>query len=259
MKCRLCSGESTIFGHSTMLHRINVTYYHCSFCGYTQTEDPFWLEEAYSSALSSLDVGAVNRNKRFELITQAIIQTFLKSDGTFVDYGGGYGLFVRLMRDRGFDFYWTDKFAENLFAKGFEHKANITMSEACTAFEVFEHLVHPLEEIDNILSISRNVIFSTMLMPTHLPKPGAWWYYVPETGQHVGFFSKKSLEWVANKYGLYLASDGIGYHMLSEKPVNPLIFTALTKMRPAQFVNLFRRRVSLAGSDSCSLRERLYK
>jgi hypothetical protein len=259
MKCRLCSGESADFGRLTMMRRIEVSYYHCPHCGYTQTEEPYWLEEAYSSALSTLDVGAVDRNKRFEAITQAVIQAFLNPDCRFVDYGGGHGLFVRLMRDRGFDFYWMDKYAENLFAKGFEHHATGALAEACTAFEVFEHLVHPLEEIATMLSISRNVIFSTMLMPAHLPKPGEWWYYVPETGQHVGFFSRKSLEWVAGKHGLHLATDGFGFHMLSEKPAHPLLFRALTKMKPAQLANVFRKRTSLTGADSHSLRERLYK
>jgi hypothetical protein len=42
---------------------------------------------------------------------------FIKKNGTFVDIGGGYGLLTRLMRDRGFDFYWKDPHCENIFAK----------------------------------------------------------------------------------------------------------------------------------------------
>ena len=209
--------------------------------------------------MSALDIGGVSRNKRFEVITQAIVQTFFNPDEYYVDYGGGYGLFARMMRDRGFNFYWMDKFAENLFAKGFEHDDNHAKAEACTAFEVFEHLVNPLEEIENMLSISKNIIFSTMLMPAHQPKPGEWWYYVPETGQHVGFFSRKSLEWVAHKYGMYLSTNSVGFHMLSGSPVNSYLFKGLTKYRVAEVVNNFRSRTSLIESDSKELRARLYK
>ena len=45
---------------------------------------------------------------------------FFKSNGSIVDYGGGYGLLVRLMRNSGFDFYRYDPYCANFFAKGFE-------------------------------------------------------------------------------------------------------------------------------------------
>ncbi len=50
-------------------------------------------------------------------------------------------MFVRLMRDNGFDFYRSDRQCENLFAKGFEASLDVSPSyELLTAFEVFEHL-----------------------------------------------------------------------------------------------------------------------
>ncbi|MBU6326320.1 MAG: hypothetical protein KGQ89_01720, partial [Verrucomicrobia bacterium] len=102
-------------------------------------------------------------------------------------------------------------------------------------------------------------IFSTMLMPAHLPKPGEWWYYVPETGQHVGFFSRQSLDWVARKHGLHVSTDGAGLHMLTERPVNQWVFKALAKMKVSVLANLARRREGLRGKDSLMLRDRLYK
>ena len=154
MKCRLCGAEAWDFGHLKMLHSVEVSYFRCTRCEYVQTEQHHWLEAAYSSALSALDVGAVSRNKRFEVVTQAIIQAFLNSDGRYVDYGGGHGLFVRLMRDRGFDFLWSDKYAENLYARGFEHAPSSGPLAGVTAFEVFEHLVDPAGEIAQMLAMS---------------------------------------------------------------------------------------------------------
>jgi hypothetical protein len=42
----------------------------------------------------------------------------------------------------GFDFYWTDKYAENLFARGFE--AQSIFHSTAAAFEVLEHIENPL-------------------------------------------------------------------------------------------------------------------
>jgi hypothetical protein len=50
---------------------------------------------------------------------------------------GGYGMFVRLMRDGGFDFHREDPLCDNLFAQGFDRQDDGTF-ELVTAFEVFE-------------------------------------------------------------------------------------------------------------------------
>ncbi|MEI6674203.1 MAG: class I SAM-dependent methyltransferase [Verrucomicrobiota bacterium] len=223
-----------------------------------QTEEPYWLEEAYSSALSALDVGAVGRNKRFEVVTQAIIQAFMDPDGRFVDYGGGHGLFVRSMRDRGFDFWWSDKYAENLYARGFEYVDAGEPVEAVTAFEVFEHLIDPAGEIARMLEMAPNVLFSTMLMPPYLPKPGDWWYYVPETGQHVGIFAEASLRWVAREHSLHFNTNGVGLHLLSKAPVSPLAFRLLSKMRVAGPINCLRGRPALTSADFERLKQDAY-
>ena len=258
MKCRLCGAEARDFGRLTMLHRVVVAYFRCPRCEYVQTEEPHWLEEAYSSALSALDVGAVARNKQFEVVTQAIIQAFLNPDGRFVDYGGGHGLFVRLMRDRGFDFRWSDKYAENLYARGFEYVPSSDPLEGVTAFEVFEHLVDPAGEIARMLAMAPNLFFSTVLMPRSLPKPGEWWYYVPETGQHVGIFAEASLRWLAREHGLHFNTNGVGLHLLSKNPVHPMAFRLLSKTRVAGPVNCLRRRTTLTGAGFDRLKRDAY-
>jgi 2-polyprenyl-3-methyl-5-hydroxy-6-metoxy-1,4-benzoquinol methylase len=47
------------------------------------------------------------------------------------------------MRDRDFDFYWSDKYSENLLARGFA--ANHGPYGVAVAFEVLEHLPNPIE------------------------------------------------------------------------------------------------------------------
>ena len=91
------------------------------WCGYVQTEDPFWLEESYYSSINDSDTGMMMRNLWHMNVTTTLIYFLFNTKGQFLDYGGGYGVFVRLMRDIGFDYYWQDKYTENLFAQGFEN------------------------------------------------------------------------------------------------------------------------------------------
>ncbi|MCK7523618.1 MAG: hypothetical protein MZV64_41270 [Ignavibacteriales bacterium] len=59
------------------------------------------------------------------------------------------------MRDVGYDFYWHDPYTQNLFANGFEDRFEIQFQDlnCLTAFEVFEHLVNPKEELEKMLAI----------------------------------------------------------------------------------------------------------
>jgi len=50
------------------------------------------------------------------------IESNLNPDGIFLDYAAGYGLFVRLMRDAGYNFRWSDLYCQNLFVRGWSHQ-----------------------------------------------------------------------------------------------------------------------------------------
>jgi hypothetical protein len=244
--CRICGAASNPFGRAKVLGRHPVQYFRCSTCGFVQTEKPYWLAEAYQDALSGLDVGAVSRNLRLQPIVQAVIQEFFHPARRFVDYGGGSGLFVRLMRDAGYDFWWQDKYARNVFARGFEAKSG--QSELLTAFEVFEHLEDPAGELNQMLTCARNVLFSTVLLPAETPQPGQWWYYGLEHGQHVALYSVRALEQLGQRFGLHLCSAG-ELHLLSERPINARAFRRATRPRIASWINRFSRRRSLTDSD----------
>ena len=84
---------------------------------------------------------------------------------------GGYGIFTRLMRDIGFDFYWYDPHSINLLARGFETRSKNYKYELVTAFEVFEHFAELIKEIESMLQFSDNILFSTELLPSLIPKP----------------------------------------------------------------------------------------
>jgi hypothetical protein len=242
------------FARANLLGKYDVEYFRCSHCGLVQTEKPYWLDEAYSSAIAEQDLGPVNRAVESAKFAKSLILTSFDPNAKFIDYGGGYGIFVRMMRDAGFNFYRYDTYCENLFAKGFDAEPERrNQYELLTAYEVFEHLVDPMEEIAGMLSYSRNLLFSTLLMPSSLPKPGDWWYYAYEHGQHVTLYSRKSLLEIARKFNLHLCTDGVGLHLLSEKRVSPTVFKALQRRKVSALAQaLFKRRkqhVSLLTAD----------
>ncbi len=231
------------FARANLLGKYDVEYFRCTRCGLVQTEKPYWLDEAYSSAITAQDLGQVQRALERYKFTRSLILTRFDCNAKFIDYGGGYGLFVRMMRDEGFDFYRYDPYCENLFAKGYDAEPEgRNQYELLTAFEVFEHLVDPIDEIAKMLSHSRNLLFSTLLMPPSYPKPGDWWYYAYETGQHVTFYTPQSLREIGRKFRLRLCTNGIDLHLLSEKEVSPAVFKALLRPKIAMVANALLRR-----------------
>ena len=221
-ECKVCGSSSLFFAKTQILQKYDVNYYQCSNCGFVQTESPYWLDEAYSEAIATSDVGLVYRNNMMADITAKLLFNYFDHDAKFLDYGGGYGLFVRLMRDKGFDFYWKDKFCKNIFAKGFEleesDKPNLLL---ITAFELFEHFIMPIEEIDEVVSLASNILFSTELLPDDSPKPDKWWYYATHEGQHISIYTKESLNILAAKYNLKLYTNNKNLHLLSDDKTLP--------------------------------------
>jgi Methyltransferase domain len=227
MQCKICNSETAPAFTARILGKYEAVYFRCRSCGFMQTEEPHWLAESYASAINEIDLGPVNRAiTSSKLIEGLILSTFDKL-AKFIDYGAGYGVLVRLMRDRGFDFYWQDAYCENLFAKHFVAEPGTTF-ELLTAFEVFEHLVNPLAEIKLMLDYSDNVLFSTLLVPQKAQAATDWWYFAPEHGQHVAFYTVEALQVVAKIFDLHLCTDGIGMHLLSRKPVSNRIFRFFT-------------------------------
>ncbi len=228
-RCRVCGGTAQYLWKSALLDLASVRYFECDVCGYVQTEYPYWLERAYSEAINVSDTGIMSRNLANSKIVLATLLSFGKLDGQVVDYAGGYGILVRLLRDQGIDALWSDRYSPNLLARGFEYdKGGATL---LTAFEAFEHFVNPAEELDNMLTISPNILLSTELIRGSTPAQDKWWYYGKEHGQHIGFFRMQTLEYLAQKHGKQLTSNGHSCHLISDIPVNSFGWRGLLKVK----------------------------
>lgn len=218
--CIICNSELKPIFKTKVLNKYDVQYFVCPVCGLIQTEKPYWIEEAYKSSINDTDLGLLQRNLSLIKISKKIISFAFNKRGKFLDFAAGYGLFVRLMRDYGYDFYWQDLYTENIFAKGFEYKDE--KIDLITTFESFEHFVNPICEIEKLFKISKNILFSTELYPEPIPNPDKWWYYASFHGQHIVFYSKKTFKFIANKYGVNYYTNGKNIHLLTEKKISIL-------------------------------------
>lgn len=266
MKCRICNNTAKFAFSTTLLERHKVSYYNCSNCLFLQTEKPFWLDEAYAEHMLALDTGIMWRNIELMKIFSVLIYFLFDKNLSFLDFGGGYGIFARLMRDLGFDFYLHDRYLSNIVARGFEYKWDIDKNfELVTSIECFEHLEKPIDEIEKMLKCSKNILFTTQLLPNPMPKPNEWFYYGPGHGQHISFYNIKTLKFLADKYSLNLYSDNNFIHLLTQKKISQKKFSYLVKYAPKLLWPYVSRKLKSQGvfkwieNDSNILKDTLEK
>ncbi|PID60305.1 hypothetical protein CSB45_00530 [candidate division KSB3 bacterium] len=177
MICSICGNPVNSVFSKFILGKYDCQYFQCTSCGFLHTEFPYWLEEAYSSAIASTDIGCASRNVKLVKKVAPLLLEHFDTQAKFLDYAGGYGLFVRLMRDRGFDFYWQDEYCNNLFAQYFELsflESTQRHFELVTGFEIMEHVRDPYQLLDKIFVYSDAFLFSTELQAQE-ERLDSWW------------------------------------------------------------------------------------
>jgi len=216
--CRVCGHPAEALPFSAMTRGALVNYFECRNCSYVQTQYPTWLDEAYAEPINPSDTGIMVRNvHNVELVISTLVLLGARR-GRVVDCAGGYGLLVRMLRDKGINAFWSDQYASNLLSRGFEYQGG--HADLVTAFEAFEHFVNPASEVERLAKISPNILLTTDIIASPAPLPDQWWYYGLEHGQHIGFFRVRTLEWLARSLGLHLISDHNSVHLLSKQPVS---------------------------------------
>lgn len=218
---KITGRDSDLLFTGRLLDKHEVRFFRCRETGFIQTEKPFWLEEAYSDVIANRDTGLLRRCLHHRNVVSLIIRDNTFADRRFLDFGGGYGVFTRLMRDRGFDFWHHDPMCLNLFAK--EYSCDDLKGQrfaAVTAFEVFEHIEEPKKLLHDLFRCTDTIIFSTLLVPDPCPTAiDQWWYFLPETGQHVSFYTHQTLRSLAGQFDCSLYTNGCDLHAFSKVPL----------------------------------------
>jgi len=220
IRCKICGFETEVAFHTKILNRYAVVYYKCPKCFFIQSQEPFWIEESYKEGVSDFDIFTASRCLLNSKLSKRVIRFYFDGSRDFLDYGGGTGLMVRFMRDMGYNFYLSDPYCTNIFAKPF-HIEGLNNSprnfELVTAFEVFEHFQDPLKSIEDIFSYSKSVLFSTSLQPSKDVTPESWDYINPLQGQHISLYSIETLKFIAEKYSCNLYTNGYYLHLFTPK------------------------------------------
>lgn len=249
-KCKICDSNTVSIFAANILNKYPVQYLQCENCNFVQPEDIFWLNEAYEDAITKQDIGLLYRNRIILPLLKSLIKLFFNKKKNFIDYGAGYGVLVRTMRDYGYNMYRHDKYCINLFAEGFDHIDDNNRFELLTAFEVFEHLVDPVNEVEKMLKLSDNIFFSTEVQPSKNITPNNWWYVMPETGQHVALYSITSLKNLAERHNLNFYTNGKNLHLFTKKKINNFIFRLVTIHKLSIIIDLLLKdNPSLLSAD----------
>lgn len=74
MECHICGAEAPLWERARILGRHDIAYYRCPDCGFIETEEPYWLDEAYSEAIADADIGLAGRNYMLQKRIAAILK-----------------------------------------------------------------------------------------------------------------------------------------------------------------------------------------
>jgi len=249
--CRAC-GNCSAYLQGGIILQESIQYFECDKCGYVQTQYPDWLDKAYSDTINTSDTGLLARNQFNSRVVLGTLMLLGNLSGRVVDYAGGYGILVRALRDFGVDASWMDPYCENLLAKGFEfEKGSDTI--LTTAFEAFEHLVNPVEDIRKMFELSPNLLVSTDLIADPAPVQSDWWYYGADHGQHIGFFRVRTLQVLADRHEKYLYTNGVNYHLFTSSPISQQLWRYMLRYNWLMPAIARRKLVSKTWADHIRL------
>jgi len=251
--CPICGKHTQHVFTATILYKYNVKYFCCLNCGLLKTEKPYWLHEAYNEAIADTDTGILSRNITNSKQILPLLFYFKSFNDKVLDVSGGYGIFARLLRDKGIDCYSTDKYCKNLFAKHFEPKAGLDF-KTIFLFEVLEHIENPVSFLKETIGKyhPETIIFSTDLFDLKIPDK-TWWFYSFDTGQHITFYQQKTLDCLASNLNMVYYRINNSLHVFSTKKVSSLKVIMFQNKYLLFFmrilVNCFQRKKSLNFRD----------
>jgi hypothetical protein len=238
-----------------------IAYFECESCHSLQTEEPYWLPDAYNDDQSpNLDTYVAERT----LLNQMMVYFLFKTCGIryetdkVLDWGGGHGLLVRMLRDVEIDAYHYDKYETNRFATTFDRTGDQHYS-FITCFEVWEHFARPMTDIEAIFRLNPDrILISTCIYRNHGKE---WPYLGPPKGEHVFFYSEQAMRSIGSKYGYHVTRFFPEFTFFHRTPIPKIRRLALRWLMPRAYLRgivfaLVRKR-SLSNRDNLKIRAML--
>jgi 2-polyprenyl-3-methyl-5-hydroxy-6-metoxy-1,4-benzoquinol methylase len=225
-KCCVCGTQMVLKFEAQFIQHHTAALHLCPNCEFLCASRVTWLDEAYSDAIAVTDTGIALRNWATAETLHLFAYFAGLRDKRGLDLGGGHGLLVRILRDFGLDFRWSDLHAENIFARGCEDDGG--PYDWLTMIEVFEHLENPRAFLEDAISrySPRSIVFTTLPRPELVPDR-SWWYWSFETGQHISFVTQKTLQTLASDLEFEIVSHGM-FHLLTRQRRHAAAFRVAT-------------------------------
>jgi hypothetical protein len=92
-------------------------------------------------------------------------------------------------------------------------------------------------------------LFSTELLPIPAPPIADWWYYGPEHGQHIAFFTRAAIQQLAARFDANYYTNGGSIHLISRRHISEKVFRRVLHPKVRVLVNRVYRRRSLLEED----------
>ncbi len=200
-----------------------IYYRRCDACGFLFTEAfDDWSPEALLKYIYNDDYVLVDPDYVVVRPTNnagVVAKAFegARAELSILDYGGGSGLFARLLVERGFRAATYDPFS-----------AFSARPQAISSFEL-DYLFPRLSEqcrvphnkivadMNGMLAAEGVILFSTLTQPANFAELGLrWWYVAPRNG-HVSLYSQRGLTILFEKHGMQIVSFSEVFHMAFRK------------------------------------------
>jgi hypothetical protein len=233
VRCKICGGESIPFDtvdfnkacssklYPLGLCAIPVTYMACCQCQFVFTDffEGFspeqWQRHIYNADYIKVDPEYLTGRPRQNADQIAGLLEKAKDSVVGLDYGGGNGKTVSLLREDGWAFDAYDPFGYTDMSPDRVGRYNF-----CSAMEVFEHLSDPIASLGDIVSKAApgrlSILIGTLTLDGIVTPESrlSWWYAAPRNG-HISLYSRKSLQLLGAKFGLTYSCIGSYPHLLT--------------------------------------------
>ncbi len=223
-RCKLCNGKLFYKFSLPLAGGLEGAYFECSTCRMLQSQH---LDELTPLALESitrpapeidLDSGAAWRLSclatRVEQLVKLNVLPRASPSFNVLDFGCGTGFLVSYLAHRfgwntiGYDPFCTPAYGRNRAFADWEAVAQRGPYHLVIASEVFEHFIQPRPELARIRAVLAKE-GACLYVTTGYYEPGksdaSWNYLAPQSGHHVSFFGRQTMEEVAR----YLSASGL--------------------------------------------------